>query len=115
VNVDLVLPLDTLFTPHAYHLNEIADEFGPSSASIDVDGAGRGNALCAECHFRTHGTTYAVDGQTPATRLVSFAPNVQPYDGFRVELRGRLEWDALAGSCTLKCHGVNHAAWTYPD
>jgi predicted CXXCH cytochrome family protein len=113
--VDLALtpPVDTRFTPHAYHLNSIAAGIGPAGGTVDDDGAGRGTALCAECHFRTHGTTYSVDGQAPTSRLVNFAPDVQPYQGFNPLLLGKLEWDGATRSCTLRCHGVNHAAWSY--
>jgi predicted CXXCH cytochrome family protein len=95
----------TNFPLHGRHTAAIASFSGPGG-TIDDDGAGHGNALCAECHFRTHGTTYAVDGQAPASRLVNFAPNVQPY-------LGTLEWNAAGGTCTLTCHGVPHAAWSY--
>jgi predicted CXXCH cytochrome family protein len=113
VNLALTAPIDTRFPPHAWHLNRIAAGIGPDGGTVDDDGAGRGNALCAECHFRTHGTTYPVDGQAPTTRLVNFAPDVQPYDGFNPLLVGKLEWNAATATCTLRCHGVNHAAWSY--
>jgi hypothetical protein len=100
------------FPEHSRHLTSIASFTGPGG-TVDDDGAGRGNALCAECHFRTHGTTYAVDGQTPGSRLVNFAPNVQPYQGSNPSYAGRLEWSTPANTCTLTCHGVDHAAWGY--
>jgi hypothetical protein len=98
----------TNFSFHGYHLNAI-DAEGGGGLDIDVDGAGDGNAVCAECHFRIHGSSEAVDGQADNARLVNFAPNVQPY-------RGVLEWTGTpgGGSCTLICHGVTHSGDTYP-
>ena len=57
-------------------------EMGPAGTNIDTPGHGGGNAICAECHFRTHGTALAFnasDRDNP--RLVNFAPNVKPYNG----------------------------------
>ena len=88
------------FSFHGLHVDGLV-AIGEGSLDIDTAGAGQGNALCAECHFRTHGTTFAVNGQPAASRLVNFAPNVQPF-------RGRLEWNAAAGTCTLICHGKPH-------
>jgi hypothetical protein len=105
--------LDTGFPYHGFHTAAIASLSWPLGGSVDDDGAGLGNALCAECHFRTHGTTYAVDGQAPASRLVNFAPNVRPYQGPEPGLAGKLEWDAATSSCTLTCHGVDHRGWSY--
>ena len=48
---------------------------------IDTPGAGQGNATCAECHFRTHGTALADGRPEPEKGLVNFAPNVQPLNG----------------------------------
>ena len=103
----------TNFAPHGLHTTQIASYVGPASETVDTDGAGHGNALCAECHFRTHGTTYAVDGQLPASRLVNFAPDVQPYQGLEPAYAGKLLWDASTQSCTLTCHGVDHRGWSY--
>lgn len=104
---------NTNFALHGFHTAGIASFSGPLGGTVDTDGAGRGNALCAECHFRTHGTAYAVDGQTPGSRLVNFAPNVQPYQGSDPEYAGRLEWGTPSNTCTLTCHGVDHAEWSY--
>lgn len=104
---------DTNFPLHGFHTAGIASYVGGPAGSIDDDGAGIGNALCAECHFRTHGTAYAVDGQPAWSRLVNFGPNVQPYQGPDALLAGRLEWEEASGSCTLTCHGVPHARWSY--
>ena len=105
--------LDTRFPLHGTHTAAIASFSGPLGGTVDEDGAGRGNALCAECHFRTHGTTYAVDGQEPEPRLVNFAPNVQPYGGSNPAYQGILDYDVGAATCTLTCHGVDHGAWSY--
>ena len=105
--------LDTNYPLHGMHVAGIASYTGPSGETVDQDGAGHGNAICAECHFRTHGTTYAVDGQVPGSRLVNFAPNVQPYQGTDPAYQGLLKWDASTHSCTLTCHGVDHKAWSY--
>ena len=59
---------DTNFSWHGYHMNDISGN-GTGGTDIDVAGAGHGNATCAECHFRTHGTALAVErpgaGQGP--------------------------------------------------
>ncbi|HET9681040.1 MAG TPA: hypothetical protein VFP19_03305, partial [Candidatus Limnocylindrales bacterium] len=102
--------LDTRFPLHGTHVAGIASFTGPGG-SIDTDGAGHGNALCAECHFRIHGTTFSVDNQPPTSRLVNFAPDVQPYQGSNPLYNGQLVWNG--SSCTLTCHGVDHAAWSY--
>ena len=61
-----------------------------------------GLATCAECHFRTHGTTDAFNGQPQTSRLVNFAPDVQPYNGV-------LKWSGpTSRTCTLVCHGFPH-------
>jgi predicted CXXCH cytochrome family protein len=105
--------LDTRFPLHGTHTAAIASFSGPPGGTVDDDGAGLGNALCAECHFRTHGTAFAVDGQVPNSRLVNFAPNARPYQGVDPLYQGKLEWNAVNNSCTLTCHGVNHRGWSY--
>ncbi len=104
---------DSAFPGHGLHSAAVASFSGPVGGTVDEDGAGHGNALCAECHFRTHGTTYAVDGQDAEPRLVNFAPNVQPYGGGNPALLGMLDWDSATGTCTLTCHGVDHGGWGY--
>jgi len=94
------------FSLHGKHTAGLAEGGANGNLDIDVDGAGRGNALCAECHFRIHGTTNAVDDQSATSRLVNFAPNAQPY-------RGVLRFDAATQSCTLTCHGKNHNNYSY--
>jgi predicted CXXCH cytochrome family protein len=99
----------TNFSLHSKHLTGLALK-GDGVTDIDKAGAGQGNAICAECHFRIHSTTnkvgiQAVDG----TRLVSFAPNVQSNGG-------TLSWAPGAtgsGTCTLTCHGHDHTASPY--
>jgi len=97
----------TRFSFHGYHLNAI-DAEGLGGLDIDVAGQGEGNAICAECHFRIHGSSEAVNGQADNARLVNFAPNVRPYGGV-------LRWTGTAagGSCTLICHGITHSNWSY--
>jgi len=100
---------DTNFSWHGYHLSSISGN-GLGGTSIDVPGAGPGNATCAECHFRIHGSALAVNGQVPATGLVNFAPNVQT-------MRGVLKFvpatPTSMGTCTLTCHGKAHQAYGY--
>ena len=97
----------TDFSLHAKHLAGIGGE-GNGGLDIDVAGAGEGNALCSECHFRIHSTALRVGTQAAYPRLVNFAPNVGPRFG-------TLTWQAVAGggSCTLVCHGKNHDSEAY--
>jgi predicted CXXCH cytochrome family protein len=104
--------LDTNFPLHGMHTAGIAT-FTGAGGTVDQDGAGHGNALCAECHFRTHGTAFAVDGQPAWSGLVNFAPNVQPYQGSELPYAGKLEWSTTSHTCTLTCHGIDHAGWSY--
>ena len=100
---------DTAFSWHGYHLSSISGN-GLGGLDIDVPGDGPGNATCAECHFRIHGSALAVNGQAPATGLVNFAPNVRT-------LGGVLEFvpatPTTMGTCTLTCHGKAHNAYGY--
>jgi hypothetical protein len=97
------------FEFHGKHVAGVAN-VGGGSTDIDAAGAGQGNAVCAECHFRIHGDALAVSGQAPNPGLVNFAPDVQPYNG-------KLEFiQATAtqyGSCTLTCHGKVHSGFSY--
>ena len=103
---------DTNFQLHGLHVTGLAG-IGTGSTNIDTAGAGQGNALCAECHFRLHSTTFKVGTQAvPGSRLVNFAPDVTPYpaDG------GTISWTPNAtggGSCTLICHGKSHDNLSY--
>jgi predicted CXXCH cytochrome family protein len=99
----------TNFRLHQVHLTGIGGK-GDGGTDIDTPGAGQGNAVCAECHFRIHGTAlaYQVDDRSNP-RLVNFAPNVLPAGG-------TLRWTPMgigAGSCTLTCHGYDHVSKTY--
>jgi predicted CXXCH cytochrome family protein len=102
----------TNFSKHGRHVSNLATSGGTAGTNIDTAGAGNGNALCAECHFRQHSTTYK--NETPAqtsdgSKLVSFAPNVLANGGV-------VKWTSTglgAGSCTLTCHGKNHTNLGY--
>jgi len=101
----------TNFSLHQEHLTGIAGK-GNGGTNIDTPGAGQGNAICSECHFRIHGTALAYQvGDRTNTRLVNFAPNVLP-DG----ASGVLKWTSTGtgtGTCTLTCHGYDHQAKAY--
>ena len=97
---------DTSFPLHGFHLNQLYDNpgGGGSSRDIGVAGAGQGNALCAECHFRLHSTAYATyPDQQNALRLVNFAPDVTGPSG-----SGAPIWDNTNLTCSLTCHGKVH-------
>ena len=100
---------DTNYPLHGVHISDIQG-MGGGGTDIDTAGAGRGNAICAECHFRLHSTALAFrPGDQSNTGLVNFAPDVQPYNGV-------LKWTqtgVASGSCTLTCHGVHHDGWSY--
>ncbi len=71
----------TNFNLHQVHLANIAGE-GNGGTNIDTPGDGQGNAICAECHFRIHGTALAyLVADRSNTRLVNFAPDVLPDKG----------------------------------
>jgi predicted CXXCH cytochrome family protein len=99
----------TNFNLHQEHLMGIAGK-GDGGTSIDTPGDGQGNAICAECHFRIHGTALAYQvGDQQNTRLVNFAPDVLPSAGV-------LKWTPTGigtGTCTLTCHGYDHEAAAY--
>jgi predicted CXXCH cytochrome family protein len=97
---------DTNFRQHGYHVSGIAG--GSSTVTdIDTDGAGGGNAICAECHFRIHSTTVRTGGQGAYQRLVNFAPNVTASGSTSAPV-GLDAWDQNAKTCTLTCHGQGH-------
>ena len=100
---------DSNYRFHGVHVSNIQN-MGSGGTDIDTAGAGQGNAICAECHFRLHSTAQAYNaGDQSNTGLVNFAPDVQPYNGV-------LKWTqtgVASGSCTLTCHGVRHYGWTY--
>ena len=102
----------TNFSFHGLHLTGLVGK-GDAGTSIDKAGDGQGNAICAECHFRIHSTTYKVGAQAiDGSRLVNFAPDVQS-----VVPDGAVSWTpqsaATSGSCTLTCHGYSHNALKY--
>ena len=104
----------TNFNQHAKHISlMVGRDVDGGTPDIDTIGGGRGNAICAECHFRQHSTTFQIPQQSGPnkSRLVSFAPSVQPYNG-------TLSWVPGAtvgtGSCTLTCHGRSHRPKSYP-
>lgn len=106
---------DTNFSLHGRHLTGLAGKGAGGTGSMDIDtaGAGQGNALCAECHFRLHSTTFKVGTQAvPGSRLVNFAPDVTPFPA----VGGTISWTPNAtggGSCTLTCHGKAHNNVSY--
>jgi len=99
-------------TNFSYHSKHLAGMTGKGDGGTDIDtaGGGQSNAICAECHFRTHSTTTKV-GEPGGSRLVSFAPNVKP-----LVAGGTPSWTLGAtsgGSCTLTCHTKEHNGLTY--
>jgi predicted CXXCH cytochrome family protein len=107
----------TNFNLHAKHLTALG--VGAGGTDIDKAGDGQGNAICAECHFRIHSTTNKVGSQViPGSRLVNFAPNVEPFvpESAPTGTTGTLSWTAGAtsgGTCTLTCHGQPHDGYKY--
>jgi predicted CXXCH cytochrome family protein len=95
----------TAFSLHNFHVRGIDGEGDDPSTDIDKPGAGKGNAICSECHFRTHGTGATANMRS---RMVEFSPNVQSWNG-------SLSWThtATGGTCTLLCHGKDHEGETY--
>ena len=73
--------------------------------NIDDATANGGNAICAECHFRIHSTSFKFGAQIiPGRALFSVSPNVQPN-------RGSLQYSSSGpGSfnCAHICHGKSH-------
>jgi predicted CXXCH cytochrome family protein len=98
----------TNFDLHAKHLIEISNKGPNASTDIDTPGAGQGNAICAECHFRIHGTALRTGTQGAYSRLVNFAPNVTANGASFTPKDGTAQ-----GSCTLTCHGKSHSSEHY--
>ncbi|MFN8630572.1 MAG: cytochrome c3 family protein [Chloroflexota bacterium] len=106
---------DTNFPYHGAHMTLLGSNPG-GGTDIDTAGAGEGQAVCAECHFRIHSTAiaYKLGDTVPTARatgsqsLVDFAPNV------RGVLTAAPTWTQPGatgqGSCTLTCHGYQHTA-----
>jgi hypothetical protein len=100
---------DSAFNWHGFHVSNI-NGTGNGGTDIDTAADGQGNATCAECHFRVHGTALAVGGQGSAKGLVNFAPNVQDTGGVLQFLPATA---TQSGSCTLVCHGKEHNTYSY--
>lgn len=92
---------DTNFRFHGYHLRSLYNNPASNTVSggILTPGAGSGNAICRECHYKPHGAINP--------RLVTFAPNVLP-NGNRTEPVFVPKTQNSPGYCLLKCHGKNH-------
>lgn len=95
---------------HNKHVKSLGNGSG---GDIDTPGAGTGNAICAECHYRLHSTATQLSAATRAStqtitgnRLVSFSPNVTGGTGGPV-------YNQATRTCTLVCHGKSHTGWTY--
>jgi predicted CXXCH cytochrome family protein len=104
----------TNFPFHGLHVSALM----PYGAGTDINtpGSGSGKAICAECHFRIHSTTNKVGDQViDESRLVNFAPNVQPLNlyGTISPISWTPEGAPGTGSCTLTCHGYQHNALKY--
>jgi hypothetical protein len=99
----------TNFRYHSKHMNDIAGEGSSIEPGIDVPGAGQGNAICAECHFRLHSTATKVGDQGTYVGGVNFAPNVTGLTATSWQ-RGLVDpgTGAYTGNCTLTCHGETH-------
>lgn len=102
----------TNFFYHGKHLTRLAG-MGAGGTDIDVAGAGQGNAICAECHFRIHSPVTMMGSEDlGGSRLVSFAPDVTGYDASRP----KPAWAKIGptgGSCALTCHGFPHQDESY--
>ncbi len=101
----------TNFLDHDKHVSRLANKGSNTSTDIDTPGAGQGNAICSECHYRTHGTALAYnESDRSNARLVNFAPNVTAWEGV---LKFVPMGATTNGSCTLTCHGKAHENETY--
>ena len=103
----------TRFPFHKMHVFNL-DNLGAGGTDIDTPGAGQGNAVCAECHFRIHSTALRTGTQGEYSRLVNFAPNVTAPTGGTISFTPRPSTGSGSGSCTLTCHGVTHQGEPYP-
>lgn len=98
---------------HALHSAGVGSLSTGTAGDIDTAGAGQGNSICAECHFRLHSTDQAYySGDRSNTGLVNFAPDVLAAAG-----NAQPTWVSAGagqgGSCTLTCHGYTHTAVHY--
>jgi len=106
---------DTEFSRHAFHVvSGLKGKGKDSSTDITKPGAGQGLAICAECHYNTHGRdpqNRQLEAGADDRRLINFAPNVQGYGG-----SGLPKWTKTGdnrGTCTLRCHGKDHNNRSY--
>jgi len=106
---------DTNFPLHAKHLVRIATPGSDTSLDIDdILDPGRGNAICAECHYRLHGTSLAPWAANRGySRGVNFAPDVQPRSGQTPPQTNPLWSGPTSRTCSLICHGKDHNAEIY--
>ncbi len=95
--------------PHERHQRR--QRRGSGGLDIDVPGDGPGNATCAECHFRTHGTALAVNGQA-AGHGPRELRSQRPAHARRPRASCRPRPTTM-GTCTLTCHGKPHNAYGY--
>ncbi len=104
----------TNFQYHYKHMAAISGSGnGINTTDINTPNAGRGNAICAECHYRSHSTTTELSvgtqssAQTLSGRgLVSFSPNVVGSGtGAKPTFNSNTPG---SGTCTLVCHGYTH-------
>lgn len=102
----------TNFFYHGKHLTRLR-LMGGGGTDIDSPGAGQGNAICSECHFRIHSPVTELSTQSlTGSRLVSFAPNVSGRGGVGTQPA----WAKIGpttGSCALTCHGFTHEDESY--
>lgn len=104
---------DTNFRFHGYHTNKITGQ-GSGGTDITTPGAGQGNAVCAECHYRIHSTTYAYHSdQVNEIRGVNFAPDVLPTAVAGAPRIDITPGNPDSGRCYLTCHGKNHNPKNY--
>lgn len=93
---------DTNFIFHGTHLRNLYNN--PAGNTVDggirTPGAGKGNAICRECHYNQHGTT--------GPRLVEFAPNVLGPNGEVGGAQFSPRTEPGNGYCLLTCHGRVH-------
>ncbi len=99
---------DTNFRLHGLHLGGTPNA-GSGALDIDTPGDGQGNAICAECHYRVHGTALAPwSADRSNARGVNFPPNVGPAAGEAAPL-----WSLSNRSCMLVCHDKDHREESY--
>lgn len=107
---------DTNFRLHGKHVSSLRNK-GAGIGDIDTAGAGRGNAICSECHFRIHSTSSVNDFRTGTLQtgtdagLVIFAPNVG-----KSSTTNTISWTRTgtsSGTCAITCHGQDHEPKSY--